>query len=200
MRGGARGILSALALFVSACTLPSAPLPSTLTRSDGPPERNIMQEENFILHARFSLAQNALPGAQEAPRQFAGRLRWRHAANGDEWFFSDPLGQGVALVQGRPDGSFAWNEQTFASQEALEEALGIPLPLAELVSWIQAKPGRGALVEADQQGRPWRVRESGWLLLYHYADDGETRPVRLDASLENLKLKLFIESREPSGP
>jgi outer membrane biogenesis lipoprotein LolB len=205
MRGaqGAKGILPALALFVSACTLPSATLPSTITRSDGPPERNIpdiMQEENFILHARFSLARNTLPGTREAPRQFAGRLRWRHEANGNEWFFSDPLGQGVALVQGRSDGSFSWDEKTFANQEALEEALEIPLPLAKLVSWIQARPGRGALVETDPQGRPWRVRESGWLLLYHYADDAETRPVRLDASLENLKLKLFIEGREPSGP
>lgn len=154
----------------------------------------------FDLTARFSLQLH--PASGEAERQFSGRLQWQHGPLGDRMLFLDPLGQGVAELQRPVQGpvvlQLANGSRREASEpdELLAEVLGTPLPLGDLAAWVQARPGAGALVEPDEQGRPWRVRESGWLLAYRYADDARL-PSRLDASLDGiLKLRLSMESWE----
>jgi len=182
--------------FLSACAVPSARLGDGLalaTDTGGP--------DTFDLVARFSVQLLAAAG-EEGGRQFSGRLEWQHGRAGDRLLFSDPLGQGVAELQRPQQGAVVLQLADGSRRESsdpdqlLAEVLGVALPLDELSAWVQARPGPGALVEPDAQGRPWRVRESGWLLTYHYGD-GARLPSRLDASLDGvLKLRLSMESWE----
>jgi outer membrane lipoprotein LolB len=157
----------------------------------------------FALIARFSL-QFTPPDApyDAAPRSLSGKLEWQHQPERDDLLFLGPLEQGVARLQRDASGSVALTEANGrqhtanSADDLLEKALGVPLPFDDLVAWSMARPGNGALVERDELGRPYRVRESGWFLVYRY--DGDSRlPARLDASLSNrLKLRLVAESWE----
>ena len=180
--------------FLSACAVPPARVGEGLVREavSGPGP--------FHLVARFSVQFQAAGDA--AGRHFSGRLQWQHGAEGDRLLFSDPLGQGVAELLRPPRGAVVLLLADGSRREApdpdqlLAEVLGTSLPLGELSAWVQARPGAGALVEPDGQGRPWRVRESGWLLTYHYGE-GAALPSRLDASLDGvLRLRLSMESWE----
>lgn len=179
---------------VSACAVPPARVGEALAHAP------LSAAGPFHLVARFSLQLQATETTDA--RHFAGRLQWQHGADGDRLLFSDPLGQGVAELRRPPQGAvvvrFADGRERQAPdpEQLLAEVLGAPLPLGELSAWVQARPGTGALVEPDAQGRPRRVRESGWLLSYHYGE-GANLPSRLDASLDGmLRLRLFIESWE----
>lgn len=180
--------------FLSACAVPPARVGEgiALAASAGPGA--------FDLVARFSV--QLLAAGEEGTRQFSGRLEWQHGAAGDRLLFSDPLGQGVAELQRPPLGPVVLQMADGSRRESsdpdqlLADVLGVPLPLGELAAWVQARPGPGALVEPDALGRPWRVRESGWLLSYHYGETARL-PSRLDASLDGvLKLRLSMESWE----
>jgi len=181
-----------LAVFLSACS-PTMPIHPSFPVT-GEPETTAA----FALEARFSLTL-AAEGVGDAPRQLSGRLSWRHQAARDEWLLANPLGQGVARVTRQSDGSFILHDgkQEFIvdSPQELEARIGFPLPLAELVAWVRARPGSDAIVEYDALGRPWRARESGWLLVYRYAE-ADRLPVQVDASLEGFKLRLAIERWE----
>jgi outer membrane lipoprotein LolB len=159
----------------------------------------------FTFIARFNLMLAERPQDKTA-RQFSGRLEWRHNAEGDHVLVSDPLGRGIAALTHPVGSNFRLQLANGSQREAtdpeqlLDEALGAPLPIAELTAWANACPGPGALVERDAIGRPWRVRESGWLLMYGYDDPNSPYPARLDASLESvLKLRLVFESWEQSS-
>lgn len=182
--------------FLSACAVPPARVGDGLALA-----ANSGGTGAFELVARFSVQLLAAAG-DEGGRQFSGRLEWQHGPAGDRLMFSDPLGQGQAQLLRPPHGAVVLELADGSRRESadpdqlLAEVLGVPLPLGELSAWIQARPGPGALVEPDAQGRPWRVRESGWLLTYRYADEAKL-PSRLDASLDGvLKLRLSMESWE----
>jgi outer membrane biogenesis lipoprotein LolB len=183
-----------LAVFLSACSL------STMSLSASSPamDAETVAGEAFALEARFSLT---YPGEKmEAPKQVSGRLSWRHQADRDEWLFADPFGRGIARLTRQPDGRFTLfdGKQEFVedSPQALEARIGFPLPLAELVDWVRARPGQDAIVEYDAAERPWRARKSGWLLVYRYAEEANRLPSQLEASLEQFRLKLVIKSWE----
>ncbi len=186
--------------FLSACAVPPARVGEGLAQ-----QASAGGVASFDLSARFSLQFNP-PSGQEQ-RQFSGRLQWQHGPLGDKLLFMDPLGQGVAELQRPALGPVLLQLADGTRREAddpdqlIGEVLGVPLPLGELAGWVQAIPGPGALMEPDAQGRPRRVRESGWLLFYHYGDgEGEFSrlPARLDASLDGvLKLRLSFEAWEP---
>jgi outer membrane lipoprotein LolB len=158
--------------------------------------------EAFRLEARFSL--HYTPPAGGAAQQFVGQLEWQHAPGSDHLFLRDPFGQGVAeiwrtaaapLELQLADGRRQTGED---AERLLVDLLGVPLPLEELSGWVRAQPGAGALVEPDAEGRPWRVRESGWLLTLRYADPADRLPARLDASLDGVvKLRLALERWAP---
>ncbi|MDR1889112.1 MAG: outer membrane lipoprotein LolB [Zoogloeaceae bacterium] len=197
------------ASMLSACIVPSAPGVRSDSNASGAGARvncwkatETAKNNVFAFTARFNLTLAQRP-QEKTERQFSGRLVWRRDAAGDHLIISDPLGRGIAALTHPVDGNFLLQLTDGSQREAadpeqlLAETLGVPLPLAELAAWVAACPGPGALVEADAAGRPWRVRESGWLMMYRYADESALRPVRLDASLESvLKLRLAFESWE----
>ncbi|MDR3158045.1 MAG: outer membrane lipoprotein LolB [Zoogloeaceae bacterium] len=195
------------ASLLSACVVPVA---QHGAGASGAPSRHTgagcREGESFVFAARFALTLAARPD-EKTPRQFSGRLEWRHDAAGDQLFIADPFGRGVAALRRQQAGRFFLQRADGVEQSGddpeplLNEALGVPLPLAELAAWVRACPNPGALVETDAAGRPTRARESGWLLAWHYADAPANRPSRFDASLESvLKLRLAFERWEaPSG-
>jgi outer membrane biogenesis lipoprotein LolB len=193
--------------MLSACVVPPSSI-SPIARPDGGASARAhcraaaKTEQNapFAFTARFNLVLAQRP-QDKTERQFSGRLEWRRDATGDHLLISDPLGRGVAALTHPVGGRFVLQLADGSQREAadpeqlLDEALGAPLPFTELAAWVAACPNPGALVEPDAAGRPWRVRESGWLLIYRYDDENTPRPTRLDASLESvLKLRLAFES------
>lgn len=186
--------LCALTLGLTACVAP--------TRIGGAPGLSIAPPGAFSMAARFSLQFIPPDAPIDAPsRNLSGKLEWRHRPESDDLLFLGPLGQGVARLNRDAGGvtlteSGGQQRHATSADELLETALGFPLPFDDLVAWSTARPGAGALVERDEQGRPFRVRESGWLLAYRYRDD-QRLPARVDASLsQRVKLRLFIESWE----
>ncbi|GHT96550.1 hypothetical protein AGMMS49545_21800 [Betaproteobacteria bacterium] len=195
------------ASMLTACAVP--PSPALRPNADGGAGTRVQcqgaasaEHDVFTFTARFNLTL-ALRPSEKTERQFSGRLTWQRDAKGDHLLISDPLGRGIARLTHPVNGNFLLQLADGSQREAadpeqlLDEALGAPLPLAELAAWVVACPGAGALVEPDAAGRPWRVRESGWLLVYRYNDENAPRPARLDASLESvLKLRLVFENWE----
>jgi outer membrane lipoprotein LolB len=197
-------LLSLLTIsMISACAVPPTPASRTNVPDSGVSAPSDCQEAtDFAFIARFNLTLALRPN-EKTERQFSGRLEWRRDAENDRLLISDPLGRGIAQITHPVGGHFLLQLADGSQREAadaeqlLDETLGAPLPLAELAAWVAACPGKGALVEPDAAGRPWRVRESGWLLAYRYDDENAPRPARLDASLESvLKLRLVFESWE----
>ncbi|MDR0736603.1 MAG: outer membrane lipoprotein LolB [Zoogloeaceae bacterium] len=194
------------ASLLTACIMPAAQHGSG---TGGAPSRQVgascRESETFAFTARFALTLAARPG-EKVPRQFSGRLAWRRDAAGDQLFIADPFGRGLATLRRPHAGHFFLQQADGVEQSGddaeslLNEALGAPLPLAELAAWVRACPNPGALVETDAAGRPTRARESGWLLAWRYAEEDAApanRPSRLDASLESvLKLRLAFEHWE----
>ncbi|MDR3323214.1 MAG: outer membrane lipoprotein LolB, partial [Zoogloeaceae bacterium] len=151
----------------------------------------------FEMQARFNLQYTPREkrpetvGATPPAQQFSGRMEWRHVATEDQLLFMNPLGQGMAKLRRLPEGSVELQladgtRRVGEADQLLEAALGVPLSLDDLLGWMKASPGSGALVEQDEAGRPTRVRESGWLLFYYYKDGDDPRPLRLDASLDGV--------------
>ncbi len=179
--------------LLSACALPPTRVGEGVAQHLGE------EQAGFDVSARFSLQYT--PPMAEA-KSFTGQLQWQHNLSGDRLFFADPLGQGVAELWRPAQGMVSLVMADGSRREAadadllLGDLLGAPLPLVEMSSWIRALPGDGALVEPDAQGRPRRMRESGWLLTYQYADEAAL-PSRLDASLDGVvKLRLAFERWE----
>ena len=89
--------------------------------------------------------------------------------------------------------------------------LGYPLPIHRLVDWLRAREASAGAVERDALGRPVRLREDGWDIVYDYPErgadpvaDAAVAPQRLiatgAASEAPIELRLRIDewSRIPS--
>jgi outer membrane biogenesis lipoprotein LolB len=194
---------------LSACGMPGALTGSAAMESlsPGTGDRQVEKPGCFALRARFSLVLAASDTVrQKTPRQFTGRFVWWRSASADEWLFSDPLGRGVARLHRRAGGHItlempgkeeaaALTGETIFDQ--LEATLGIPLPpLTDLADWLLARPNADAIVDRDGMGRLSRARVLGWRLNYRYMDEGAALPAQLEASYENIRLKIAIEHWE----
>jgi outer membrane lipoprotein LolB len=177
--------------LLTACVAPRAWIDGGLEQGEDP---------DFDLAARFSLRYTPPADASNAPRQLSGRLEWRHRAEDDRLLFMDPLGQGVVQLERGRDGrarveyANGQTEEAGQADQLLENALGAPLPFTDLLAWVRARPGTGARAEHDDQGRPLRVRESGWLIFYQYHEAARL-PSRVDASLDGVvQLRLLVDA------
>jgi len=135
--------------------------------------------------------------ARYGDESFSGNLAWRHAPSADEMLISTPLGQGVARIA-REAGTVSLTtaeqrEYRAADAESLtQQILGFRLPLAGLADWVRARPSPGAPaeIERDTEGRPSRLRQSGWQIEYQAYEEG--LPSRLRLSYPGLELRLAI--------
>lgn len=138
-------------------------------------------------------------GIQTDSQSLSGNLDWRHRPGLDVIVLATPLGQGVARIERRP-GEVVLdipNQPTRRAADAetlMQDALGYSLPLAGLVSWVQARPDprRPADVTRDAAGRVERIVQDGWTVDYlQYAED---RPRKLALVRGGLELRLVMDS------
>lgn len=154
--------LAACAAVLGGC----AALPTAGTGGAMPARAAI---DRFTLSARFSL--------RHEERSYAGLLAWRHLPGSDELMLASPLGQGLAEVRSeagsaRLIASDGTTRQAADVSTLLHEALGFPLPVAQLADWLLGRidPQRGR-VTSDALGRPVRAVLEGWQVGYEYPDE-----------------------------
>ena len=152
---------------------------------------------NFAMEARFALRSER---PNEAMQSASGRLTWQHSGRGDRILVANPLGQGLAEIDIRPDGAElrAADGKTYRAPDAgtlLRLVTGYELPLVELPAWLLGRPGVAGRLETDAGGRPRRLTDAGWRIDYEYDDDNaEAPPARLTLHRENdMELRLRVE-------
>ena len=132
----------------------------------------------------------------------SGRIEWSQDGDDFDVRLSAPVtrqswrlhqAQGKVRLEGLEGGV---REGTDA-EALLLEATGWRLPVADMAAWVRGVRGAGspATVEADTQGRPIRLLQSGWQVDYP-AWDAATPPlpVRVHATQGDAKVRLAIEA------
>jgi outer membrane lipoprotein LolB len=152
-------------------------------------------DEPFAVDGRLSARQGA--------NAITANFSWKHLPPKDELSVATPLGQAVAELEGdtvtgrvevrtadgRRDEAPDWTTLT-------ERALGYRLPVTALAAWIRAVPVPDApyTVEADAEGRVKLLRQTGWEIVYDYADASARRPMRYRITYPDLEIRMVIDS------
>jgi outer membrane lipoprotein LolB len=155
---------AALALLLAGCATQRAPAPP-----GGPPDplrRAALQAlPSYSLHAQLA-ASNGSEG-------FSAQLDWRQQGDAAHARLRAPLGVGGAELdyaagELRYLGSDGRRLEGAAAEEALARSLGFAPPLASLRYWLLAVPDPSgeAIEQADAQGRPLHLAQSGWRVDY----------------------------------
>ena len=129
----------------------------------------------------------------------AANFRWTHAPGRDELTLATPLGSTLARLSGSarevslelPDGRSA---QAPDWETLTANALGAPIPVRGLASWVRASPHAASAhaVERDDAGRVAVLRQDGWEIVYGYADAKRPRTLRL--SYPETEIRLVLDS------
>jgi len=168
-RGRRLALAACTALAMAGCaTAPRTPAPVSEVRLD----------TTFHVEGRLS--------ARRGNEAVAVHFDWRHAPDHDSFDVATPLGQIVARMVRDASGVRVERPRepptAYVSWSALTEAvLGVGIPVAGLVAWVQGAPSAvaDADIERDVAGRASVLREQGWEIVYAYVDGAATRPVRL---------------------
>ena len=180
-------IAAAVALLLAACT--GTPPPGSL-----PPVEFVSAAGPFTAEGRLS----ARHGSDAATVHFS----WTHRPPRDLLTVTSPLGQAIAelsgdtaagrvdarTAEGRHDEAADWTTLT-------ERTLGFRLPVEGLAAWIRAAPQADAAysIETDREGRVSLLRQSGWEIVYDYADAASRRPGRLRITYPDLEIRMVID-------
>jgi outer membrane lipoprotein LolB len=188
---GGRGIAPLVLLLLAACATapvaPPVPAPGVLA-ADTP----------FAIDGRLS--------ARRAGEAVAAHFSWRHAPPRDEFVVTTPLGQTVAEISGDSEaGRYEFKSADGRHDSAqdwaalTERALGAPLPVRGLASWILARPHPGTpySIEPDAAGRAAVLRQDGWEIVYAYADDAALAPARLQLVHPEVEIRIVVLQRHP---
>jgi outer membrane lipoprotein LolB len=122
---------------------------------------------------------------------FSGQLRWIRRPSVTRLELEGPLGVGGA--------HFDFTDGTDTA--ALEQALGLPIPVASLRYWLLGVPDPGLLAEESLEPGGERLailRQGGWEIAYPlYSPVLGTRlelPQRIEVRREGLRLRLWIDA------
>jgi outer membrane lipoprotein LolB len=185
----ARAVAAAGAVLLCSC----AP---ALVERPAPASALAAQAATFELTGRLS--------ARRGNDALSANFRWTHERQRDELDLSSPLGQTIARLSSdasgvrlqTPDGRV----ETAGDWAALTtRALGWPLPVEGLASWIQGVPRDGvpAAVERASDGMPAALRQEGWSVVYQAFErgsDGLSRPKRLTLDFAEVELRIAVDS------
>jgi len=182
----------AAGLLLSAC----APLAPQIRQPSAAQQRQ--QASAFELEGRLS--------ASDGERAASGRMEWLHAPTHDSWTLLNPLGQIAAQLEQDASGAelITADGRRYRASSAdslLPELLGVEVPVARLVQWVQAAPRREAEIrETDDSGRPSLVIDAGWRIAYlEYAGpEANATPRLIDISRGDTRLRLFIDRWTPT--
>lgn len=182
-----KGTAACAAVFLAAC----AATPPRAAPESFPPDAP------FVIEGRLSVRHGA--------EALTANFNWQHAPPRDVLVVSTPLGQTVAEISGdaaaqryelrRSDGP----PESAATWSALTaRALGAPIPVEGLSSWIVGAPRPNAprSIEADALGRPLVLRQDGWEIVYAYADEDARLPDRLRLTQPDLEVRIAVLQRQ----
>lgn len=140
--------------------------------------------------------------ASSEGRAFSANFRWRHAAADNEIWLMTPVGQTLAYIVADANGATltAADQQEYRalSVEGLtRQALGWPLPLAQLQHWIRGGtvPGSAvAVVTRDARGRLSLLEQEGWRIRYTYPETGDgILPRQLELTQGGQRIRMVID-------
>ncbi|NTV10523.1 MAG: outer membrane lipoprotein LolB [Zoogloea sp.] len=181
----------ALAVAVSGCaTLPSG-------EAETPAATAPVSSSRFSLEGRIQVRN----GEQSAVLG----LQWQHEPASDEWFFTGPLGQGLANLKADADGAtltLANGQRRNAASpgELASSLLGIDAPLERLSNWATGQPPDGAEVRrAYAAGRPLRIFDQGWQIDYldYNGPLASDPPRKIEVQRGDALLRLIIDTWNP---
>ncbi|MBM5812230.1 MAG: outer membrane lipoprotein LolB [Gammaproteobacteria bacterium] len=184
----ARAVAGLAILLLAGCAI----VPVSREAGDWPARRLALQAlSRWELHGRIAVAAGG--------EGFSGGFRWRQDGSHAEVDVRTPLGgtaltlsiDGSRLTVADAQGQVAAGA---AADAALAEALGVPLPVAELRYWLVGAPAPGA-VEFEQtgpDGRLERLVQSGWELRYdRYREVGAmVLPARLELMAPGARVRV----------
>lgn len=129
---------------------------------------------------------------------FSAALRWVQSGTRARLELDGPLGVGGVRYELDPatiDGA------------ALDQALGVPVPVASLRYWLLGVPDPASAAEESLEagaGRLAALRQDGWAVSYgRYAPVPGTRyelPQRIEVSREGLRVRLLVETWQGVRP
>ena len=133
----------------------------------------------------------------------SANFRWTHAPPKDALELSTPLGQMVAELTGDAAAHIAQvrlsDGRTLQASDwatLTQRALGFPLPVTGLASWIRggAHPGSPYRSETDAHGRTTLLRQDAWEILFDYGDDASDTPVRMRMSYPDVEVRIALDA------
>ncbi len=169
-RAGLAAALAATLLAACAAVPPQGP-----AVTDGP----LVAVDHFDIAGRIS--------ARRGREGVAANFTWRHRPEGDVIDVATPMGQTLARLSGdaagvrverpgqAPLASVSWDALT-------SEVFGVPVPVQGLSAWVVGAPRADQPFgnERDAAGRLSVLRQSGWEIVYAYADGAPpAQPMRL---------------------
>lgn len=139
--------------------------------------------------------------ASSEGRAFSANFRWRHVGADNEIWLMTPVGQTLAHIAADASGATltAADQQEYRalSVEGLtRQALGWPLPLAQLQHWIRGGTVPGSAVAAvtrDALGRPSLLEQEGWSIRYVYPETGGSLPRQLELTQGGQRIRMVVD-------
>lgn len=160
------------AMLLAACAAVPTPVPAT---ADIP----LVAVDRFDIAGRLS--------ARRGSEGVAAHFTWSHRPDGDRIDVATPMGQTLARLSGdaagvrverpgqAPLAAAGWDVLT-------REVFGVSIPVEGLAAWVVGAPRANVPFgnERDAHGRLSVLRQSGWEILYAYADGAPpAQPTRL---------------------
>jgi outer membrane lipoprotein LolB len=130
-------------------------------------------------------------------------LDWRQQAEGYDIQISGPLGQGVGMLHGGPDGvllrtSDHKERRATDAESLLQTQFGWWVPVSGLRYWLRGLPDpqQSAQTSLDEYGRLALLKQAGWEIRFaRYAQVADLAlPDRLTLSNDKMKVKLIVDA------
>jgi len=139
---------------------------------------------------------------------WTGQVGWRADASGQVVDLSGPMGRGGGrlMLGGHQAVLVTRDGERYEATDAdtlMALITGRAIPVSGLQYWVRgiARPGAGFDLRADPDGRPARLIQDGWEIVYGAFEDAgaEAMPVSLELHREDMRLRLLIQ-RWQLGP
>jgi len=188
-------VLVALGLLAGCRTAPPAVIVGPGADAPWPEQRAALEKlERYSLNGRVAVAANG--------QGFSASLRYQQLPRSSNLALDGPLGiGGLRVVLEGEDLEIATSRgeklDGDAARAALEQRLGVALPLAELRWWLLGipAPGDATVNQDDGTGEIHDCTQAGWRVSINSRATGLgfSLPQRLTAEREGARLKLLVE-------
>jgi outer membrane lipoprotein LolB len=187
-------------VVLSACA--TVPSPDEVTDSG---RSSSWDERKAALEALAGWNLDGRVAISDGNQGWQASVTWRQQAADYLIELIGPFGQGQIKVSGDAQGVKLRDGNRIIDADnpdsLFERATGTRLPISGLYYWIRgipdpAKPSRLAF---DQQGRPSRIEQSGWIIeIPNYIEveglsEPGVLPKRINAQQDDLKVKIIIQ-------